>query len=153
MFGELNGLPTLFLLISAILIKIVKMVSYFCILYFGITLLFKLVDIILYLSFKILFPIVAYPISFLDYLMKYFEIQMVPVNSIEESSLRKIQLFESKFDEMIRVIYGKLDESEKVILEFQENAERNKNKMTELRKEIKEFKEMIETNKSNKSNN
>ena len=149
-FVELNGLHTLFVLSSAILIKIVKMISYFCVVYFAITLFFKLLDIILYFSFKFLFPIVAYPISFLNSLMKYFEIQIEPVNLIEESSLRKTQLFENKFDEFLCGIYRKLeklDKSEKDILKFQENAETNKKQMTELRKEIKELKEKIEINK------
>lgn len=146
-FVELNGLHTLFVLSSAILIKIVKMISYFCVVYFGITLFFKLLDIILYFSFKFLFPIVAYPISFLNSLMKYFEIQIEPVNLIEESSLRKTQLFENKFDEFLCGIYRKLEKSEKDILKFQENAETNKKQMTELRKEIKELKEKIEINK------
>lgn len=132
-FVELNGLHTLFVLSSAILIKIVKMISYFCVVYFGITLFFKLLDIMLYFSFKFLFPIVAYPISFLNSLMKYFEIQIEPVNLIEESSLRKIQLFESKFDEILRGIYRKLNECEK----YKEEIEK-------LRKDIKELKDIIE---------
>jgi hypothetical protein len=147
MFVELNRLTRLFSLISEICIKLIKIISYLCVVYFCITLFFKLVDIILYFSFKFLFPIFAYPISCLNSLMKYFEIQMEPVNSIEESSLMKIQLIESKFDEIIRGIYRKLDKSEKDILNFQENAETNKNQMTELRKEIKELKEKIEINK------